>query len=178
MDSTAKVIDISKTQAYRDRLAGFLGSKNPLEVLAATADVLRRIVRQYPAATLRKRPYEGKWTPNEVLGHLMDAEWTMGWRIRTICCDDNPKLMPMDQEKWVAVQKHNEKNPEDLLESFSAMRKVNLNFWRSVDPSRYSRTGLHAERGEESLGLILRMHAGHDLSHIDQIERYIKAVVS
>ena len=36
--------------------------------------------------------------------------------------------------------------------------------------------GLHAERGEEKLGFMLRMNAGHDLSHIDQIRRYIAAL--
>jgi hypothetical protein len=38
------------------------------------------------------------------------------------------------------------------------------------------RTGQHNERGPESLGVMLRMVAGHDLSHRDQLTRYIQAV--
>ncbi len=33
------------------------------------------------------------------------------------------------------------------------------------------RVGLHSERGEESLGYMLRLYAGHDIVHLRQIER-------
>jgi hypothetical protein len=35
---------------------------------------------------------------------------------------------------------------------------------------------MHNERGPESLGLMLCMNAGHDLSHIDQLTRYLAAI--
>jgi hypothetical protein len=38
------------------------------------------------------------------------------------------------------------------------------------------RSGQHNERGPETLDMVLRMLAGHDLSHLDQIGRYIQAV--
>ena len=37
------------------------------------------------------------------------------------------------------------------------------------------RTGQHNERGPESLGVMLRMMAGHDLSHLEQFSRYLQA---
>jgi len=39
-----------------------------------------------------------------------------------------------------------------------------------------NRSGRHNERGLESLGVMLRMLAGHDLSHLHQIGQYIQAV--
>jgi hypothetical protein len=45
-----------------------------------------------------------------------------------------------------------------------------------MPPADLQRTGQHNERGPESLGVMLRMLAGHDLSHLDQIARYIHAV--
>jgi hypothetical protein len=41
-----------------------------------------------------------------------------------------------------------------------------------------ARVGVHNERGPESLELMRRMSAGHDLSHVDQIGRYVAAVKS
>jgi hypothetical protein len=38
------------------------------------------------------------------------------------------------------------------------------------------RTRQHNERGPESLMAMLRLLPGHDLSHLDQITRYIEAV--
>jgi hypothetical protein len=45
-----------------------------------------------------------------------------------------------------------------------------------MSPADLQRTGQHNERGPESLGVIFRMMAGHDLSHLDQVGRYIQAV--
>jgi hypothetical protein len=39
-----------------------------------------------------------------------------------------------------------------------------------------ARTGQHNERGSESLHSMLRLLAGHDLSHLQQIDRYLQVV--
>jgi hypothetical protein len=59
---------------------------------------------------------------------------------------------------------------------FRTMRHFNLAMWKRMSPADLQRTGQHNERGPESLGLMLRVMAGHDLSHLDQITRYIQAV--
>lgn len=64
-----------------------------------------------------------------------------GYRLRLILCEENPTILGMEQNLWVAGQRHN-------------------------------------ERGAESLGLVLRMMAGHDLSHVEQCHRYIEAAES
>jgi hypothetical protein len=56
------------------------------------------------------------------------------------------------------------------------MRSLNLAQWRRTSPEDLKRTGQHNERGTESLGVMLRLLAGHDLSHLAQITRYIQAV--
>jgi hypothetical protein len=33
---------------------------------------------------------------------------------------------------------------------------------------------VHSERGEESIETLARMYAGHDINHIQQIERILK----
>jgi len=43
-------------------------------------------------------------------------------------------------------------------------------------PADVQRTGQHNERGPESLGVMLRMLAGHDLSHRDQLTQYVQAI--
>ena len=64
--------------AYRKRVTSFLGDQDPLEVLGRTAGVLAGIVRENPGKRMQERPIAGKWTPNEVLGHLCDCEWLYG----------------------------------------------------------------------------------------------------
>jgi hypothetical protein len=149
---------------------------NPLEVLAQTTSTLADIVHKHSATVLRTRPFEGKWTPNEVIGHLADSEWVYAYRLRLILCEDNPTILGMNQDLWVAGQRHNEREPSELVEMFRTMRQFNLALWKRMSPADLKRTGRHNERGPESLGVMLRMLAGHDLSHLDQITRYIQAI--
>ena len=169
-------LGVSDAQAFRENMFKRLGDRNPLEVLAQTASALADIVRQHSATVLRTRPFEGKWTPNEVIGHLADSEWVYGYRLRQILCEENPTILGMDQELWVAGQRHNGREPSELVEIFRTMRQFNLVLWRRMSPAELQRVGQHNERGPESLGVMLRMLAGHDLSHLDQITRYIQAV--
>ena len=89
------------TAAYRKRVMGFLGNQDPLEVLGGTAEVLGEVVRANGKKRMQARPFEGKWTPCEVLGHLCDCEWVYGYRTRLILCEKNPTILGMDQDLWV-----------------------------------------------------------------------------
>jgi hypothetical protein len=169
--------DLSRSdpEAYRAKMSRLIGTRNPIEILSETADVLAGIVDAHSTVELRRRPYEGKWTPNEILGHLIDAEWVFGFRMRLILCEDSPTILGMDQERWVDGQRYNEREPSDLMNAFRKMRECNLPLWKQMSAADLERTGQHNERGPESLGVMLRMVAGHDLSHIDQIQRYLAA---
>ena len=169
-------LSVSDPRAYRENLFKLLGDRNPLEVLAETACTLADTVRKHPATVLRTRPFKGKWTPNEVIGHLTDSEWVYGYRLRLILCEDHPPMLGTNQDLWVAGQRHNEREPSELVEMFRTMRQFNLALWKRMSPADLQRNGLHNERGPESLGVMLRLLAGHDLSHMDQITRYIQAL--
>lgn len=162
-------------EAYRQRLFGLVGGREPLDVMAESADKMDEIVRKYPEAVLRARPFEGKWSANEVLGHLTDSEWTYGFRLRLILCEENPTILGMDQNLWVERQRHNEREPAAHAEMFRRLREFNLSVWSRATPEDMKRTGMHNERGPESFGLMLRMLAGHDLSHLEQCRKYAEA---
>jgi len=169
-------LSMSASQAYREKMFNLLSNRDPLEVLAQTAFTLADIVGKHSATALRTRPFEGKWTPNEVIGHLTDSEWVYGYRLRLILCEDEPTIFGTNQDLWVAALRHNEREPSELVEVFRTMRQFNLSVWRRTSPEDLKRTGQHNERGPESLGVMLRLLAGHDLSHLNQITRYIEAV--
>ena len=175
MTNAQAAASISASQAYREKMFNLLANRDPLEVLAQTASAVADIVGKHSAAVLRTRPFEGKWTPNEVIGHLTDSEWVYGYRLRLILCENDPTILGTNQDLWVAALRHNEREPSELVEIFRTMRLFNLALWRRTSPEDLKRTGQHNERGPESLGMMLRLLAGHDLSHLAQITRYIEA---
>jgi hypothetical protein len=176
MTSPQPGVSISAAEAYRERLFNLLADWDPVEVLGQTASALADIVARHPVEVLRSQPFEGKWTPNEIIGHLTDSEWVYGYRLRLILCEDDPIILGTKQDSWVVSLRHNEHEPSELVEIFRTLRVFNLAVWRRMSPEHLKRSGQHNERGPEPLGVMLRMMAGHDLSHLDQISRYIQAV--
>lgn len=176
MSSTQAESPVVAAQAYREKMFKLLGQQNPLKVLAETASALAEVVNRHSAPVLRTRPFEGKWTPNEIIGHLTDSEWVYGYRLRLIVSEELPTILGTQQDRWVAEQRHNEREPSELVETFRTLRELNLAAWKRVPAADLERAGQHNERGPESLDVMLRLLAGHDLSHLNQIVQYIEAV--
>ena len=168
-------LSISDPNAYRGNLFTLLGDRNPLDVIAQTASALADVVRTHSTAVLRTRPFADKWTPNEIIGHLVDGEWVSGYRLRLILCEDTPTILGMNQDLWVTGQHHNEREPSMLVDMFRSLRELNLAVWRRLSPAELERTCSHNERGPETLAVMLRMLAGHDLAHVEQLVRYVQA---
>lgn len=166
----------NSAQAYRERLFSLLDGREPLGVMAQTAGVLAQIASRHSAELLRRRPFEGKWTPNEIIGHLTDSEWVYGYRLRLILSEETPTILGTMQDSWVARLRHNEREPSELVGTFRKLRELNLARWKQIPASELARAGQHNERGPESLQVMLRLLAGHDLSHLAQITRYIEAI--
>jgi len=176
MTSAQSGLRESPAEAYREKLFTLLAGRDPLEVLGQTASSLAHLVAIHPAEVLRGRPFKDKWTPNEIIGHLTDSEWVYGYRLRLILSENAPAITGTQQDSWVASLRHNEREPSELVEIFRTLRALNLAVWRQTSPEELKRSGMHNERGTESLDVMLRLLAGHDLSHLDQISRYIQAI--
>lgn len=175
MSTTDSGIRVSSQERYHEKMFNLVGNRNPLEILAQTASTLGDIAGRHSTTLLCRRPFEGKWTPNEVIGHLTDSEWVYGYRLRLILSESAPAILGTNQDLWVAGLRHNEREPAELVEIFRTLRQFNLAVWKRTAPEDFERMGQHNERGPESLSMMLRLLAGHDLSHLAQITRYIEA---
>ena len=82
MDESKAKLERSDPEAYKQKIFGLLGNRSPMEVLSETPARLADIVSHTHADVLKTRPFPGKWTPNEIIGHLSDAEWVFGMRLR------------------------------------------------------------------------------------------------
>src|ERR1700686_2483936 len=105
-------------QEYTKRMLKQSGGKDPLNVQAATAAKLKRLIQRSPAAKLRKRPAPGKWSAGEILAHLADAEIVTGWRIRQILGAPGSSLQAYDQDAWAAAGFYEKGDARKSLEHF------------------------------------------------------------
>lgn len=158
---------------YLARIIGLLGERDPLACLAATPQQLEALL---PRLEPEKSYGPGKWTAREIVSHLADTELAMGFRIRQTLAVDNPTVQPFDQEAWA---KRYAGLPLPLaLETFRSLRAWNLALVSTLGDEELERTYYHPEREKwESLRMLLRFVAGHDLNHLAQLEQIAKETV-
>ncbi len=162
-------------QQYTQRVVGYVEGKQPLAVQAATARKLERLIKGIPTGKLRKRPAPDKWSVGEILAHLADAEIVGGFRMRLILGAPGTPIAAFDQDSWVTSGHYAKRDPRKSLEQFRAIREANLTLLNSLTPEQWKQYGTHSERGQETIEHIVRMFAGHDLNHLQQIERILAA---
>lgn len=164
---------VKEFEAYRKELLDRLGSRDPLEVLARTPSELEARLAGLDEAVLSRRPRPGAWSVKQVLGHLGDTEWVYGYRMRLMLSHDGPEIAGYDQDVMVAGLAHKERPVSMLMEELRRLRGLNLDLYRRTRGPAWARVGRHSERGEESVELSIKLLAGHDLRHLDQIDRLV-----
>ena len=160
-------------QEYVQRIKAKLGDRDPRKVLGATSKRLEKLFSKKPATRLRKRPAPEKWSAAEILAHLADVEIVQSWRIRSILGAPGIPIQAFDQDAWVTAGHYRKRDPLKSLEQFRVLRETNLALLKSLTPEQWRQHGLHSERGEESIDRIVRILAGHDLNHLEQLEHIL-----
>jgi hypothetical protein len=128
-----------------------------------------------PETVLRRPEAPGKWSVLQVIQHLADSDLVMGYRIRMILTQDRPPIPGYDQDQW-AGEFHYDQVPAPItLGQLRGLRAANLHLWTRLNPQQLERVGLHAERGPESTGHLLRLLGAHDLVHRRQIDRILSS---
>jgi hypothetical protein len=148
--------------------AQHLGDRDPLEVIASTAEKLRRSVTQLGRERAEQPPAPGKWSAREIACHLADCEIAFGFRLRQTLAEENVVVQPFDQEKW--AQTYAGYSLDDALAMFEAARAWNVALIRKAGPGAYGKKLTHPERGEMTFKTLVETMAGHDLNHLKQVE--------
>jgi hypothetical protein len=160
-------------QQYTARILSNIADQGPLKVQAATPKKIERLVKGASAAKLRKKPAPDKWSVAEILAHLADVEIVVGWRVRSILGAPGTPIQAFDQDSWVEAGHYSQRNPSATIAQLRAARAANLALYKSLTPEQWKHYGMHSERGQESIEHIARMMAGHDVNHLQQIERIL-----
>jgi uncharacterized damage-inducible protein DinB len=163
--------------AYINAILGLLGDRDPMPILRDMHRQLAERIEDLSPAQTRQPERPGKWSIGQVLQHLADSEVVYAWRLRLILAEDRPPLTGYDQDHWADNLHYDQEDPADSLAVFGVLRQANLRLLDRASPADLKRVGVHVERGDESVEHIQRLYAGHDLLHLQQIERIRGAVL-
>ena len=151
----------------------YLNGQNPLPVITATPERLRTLTAGLPDTWINTRPAPRKWSIREIAAHLADCEIVFSFRLRqTLAPELNQPhtiIQPFDQDAW--AKRYEAYRFEPALALFQAARYWNLLFLTTVSEQDRHRRTTHPERGTMPFWTIVETMAGHDINHLQQIER-------
>ena len=172
----------SSAKEHRERYVGavleLVGGEDPRKVLETTADWCEQQTSGLTPAQLAHAEAPGKWSLVQILQHLADSELVWGYRLRKVLAEDRPELTGYDQDLWATRLDYAASSRDHALAMFRALRQANLRLLDGASEADLDRVGIHAERGPESVRHMIRLYAGHDLVHRNQISRVRTALLS
>ncbi|HEX2443169.1 MAG TPA: DinB family protein [Vicinamibacterales bacterium] len=165
-----------EVRQYVGAVLGLLGDRNAFDVLREMPAALASKLDGLSADQIARPEAAGKWAVRQVFQHLADSELVWGYRLRMVLAQERPTLTGYDQDLWAERLHYERGDVKTALDRFSLLRRSNLALLEGASDADLNRVGLHAERGEESLGHLVRLYAGHDLLHLRQLDRIREAV--
>ncbi len=120
-----------------------------------------------------EQPYEsGKWTPKEVLGHVIDTERIMTFRALCFARGEKSALPGFDQDPYVLNARFGEIEVEDLLADFEAQRKALLTLLKILPENSLDFQG-NANGSSVTPRALFWMISGHFIHHLNILkDRY------
>ncbi|MCM3595128.1 DinB family protein [Metabacillus idriensis] len=118
---------------------------------------------------------EGKWSIKEVIGHVVDTERIMAYRLLSIARGDAVQLPGYDENAYVAQANFDGEKMEDLLQNMFVVREGTLLLLMSLKEKDWLRWGT-ANQLDVTVRAIACIIAGHELHHRKILkERYLGA---
>ena len=142
------------------------------DALSALSQGLGIAIAYYAQISAERHDYQyapGKWTPKEVMIHLIDCERVFCYRALAIARGDTASLASFDQNAYVANANAASRHMDGLLEEYKAVRAATLSLFKGMNLTMLNTVGTVNQRpiGVSAIAYIL---AGHELHHLSQLQ--------
>jgi uncharacterized damage-inducible protein DinB len=137
--------------------------------LRAVPDRLAEICAGLSDGQMRMRPAEGEWSLLEVACHLRDAATEEGMRVRLMVEEDNPTLVPYDQEERAAERRYQEDDPARVLAAARAYWSGLAYQLEHLPDAGWQRPAIHPELGPMTVQSRVERQVPHARAHLDQM---------
>ena len=113
---------------------------------------------------------DGEWSAAFVIHHIADAEIQFGVRYANALCEDNPTIVPFDEEKFPTGLQYDKRSVAVSLDSLAASHAMNYEILKNASDADWDRISTHPQRGAVTLLQLVTLSANHIESHIAQLK--------
>lgn len=145
-------------------------------VILGLRENLETVVDFYKNIPVEKIEYayaEGKWTPKDILLHIIDTERVFAYRAMRIARQDKTEMVGFEQDDYVDAGKANNRTIDSLITEYKAVRKATIVLFDSFSDEELKSMG-KASGSPVSVRAIGYIITGHENHHNTIIkERYL-----
>ena len=143
------------------------------ELLREQSEAFRGLLARVHPERGRYAYAPGKWTLNEVVLHISDAERVFAYRALRIARGDTVSLHGFDENAWAPASGANDRTLVSLVEEFVAVRAATIALFRGLSREMWSKRGTASEK-PVTVRALAWIACGHALHHEGIIrDRYL-----
>ncbi len=132
------------------------------------------ICKNIPEGNTLYKYEEGKWSIKEVIGHCIDTERVMSYRLLRISRADKTELAGFDENEYIQQSTYDKRQWDGIIEEYNSLRTANMLLIKSLTDEQLSKTGT-ANKLPISAKALVYIIAGHLEHHLGiLIRRYLK----
>ncbi|MFD1957168.1 DinB family protein [Paenibacillus thailandensis] len=158
---------------FYDTYIGKIPEGDLIAVLERQQEETVKLLGELPEDKHLYRYAPDKWTLKEVLGHIIDNERIMSFRMMCIAYGEQKPLPGYDQDEYMASDPYAGCTLPQLLEEYKLVRQATIALLKRLPEKLLANRGT-ANGGPASARAFAYIIAGHELHHMSIIkERYL-----
>jgi len=170
-----KVSELSTTEfnSYFKPYIDKAGNATLLKSLKKGKKKTIKFFKKLPSSKLEYQYEDEKWTPKDILLHIIDAERAFSYRALQFARSKDAELEGFDENEFVPNANANKRSLKSLLKEYKAVRKASIIMFNSFSDETLVRIG-KASGSQLSVRAAGFLICGHEIHHIQIItERYL-----
>lgn len=165
-----------QSDEYSEPHAEYVSLVPEEDILAAIAEQstdTQKLLATVDEAKAAYRYAEGKWSIKEVLGHIVDAERIISYRLLAIARGEVSPLPGFDENAYVENADFDSWKLGDLAEHYAVVRRSNIVLLRNLPDAAWDRRGTANGFSVTTRGLAWSL-VGHERHHVKVLrDRYL-----
>jgi hypothetical protein len=165
--------DLSRVPEYYHQYVNKVTEDELVPALKKQSTEFLRFLNDLPESKRDYRYAPGKWTIKEMLQHILDGERVFAYRSLCFARKDANSLPGFDENDYAANAKTENRNWEDLVKEFTALRQSTEILFSSFDKEQLESAGIANGKSVYvlAIGFVIVGHINHHIAVLK--ERYL-----
>jgi hypothetical protein len=141
-----------------------------LRTLGSAPQRLSKLTSNLSEGRLHTALTPGEWSTTHLFAHIRSSDDVLAYRCYLILAHDHPRYHDLDERRWEDVVRYADLAFATSLQLFGLRRAELVQMLGRASASDWQRTGMHEQRGQQTLWTVASYLSQHEEEHIAQIQ--------